>query len=328
MIRATLVALFALTGLAQAECNGQNMLGTLPPDEVAAIATATASYPYPAGNFWTARRGDSVIHIVGTYHLDDPRHDAVMTALTPVIAAARTVLVEAGPDEEKALMARMTEDPSVLFITEGPTLLEQMPPDDWARVAEAMQARQIPPFMAAKFQPWYVTVMLSIPPCAMAALAEPNGLDHRIMTAATEADVPVRALEPYDTIFSVFGAMQGGDQIEMIMTSLAMEDRAEDFSVTMADLYFDGESRFIWELMRSEALKLPGYTQQRVAEEFAMMEDALMVRRNRAWIPVIESAAADGPLFVAFGALHLSGEDGVLNLLAQEGWTIAPWPVP
>ena len=30
-----------------------------------------------------------------------------------------------------------------------------------------------------------------------------------------------------------------------------------------------------------------------------------------------------GPLVVvAFGALHLSGEDGVLNLLAQNGWAI------
>jgi uncharacterized protein YbaP (TraB family) len=43
---------------------------------------------------------------------------------------------------------------------------------------------------------------------------------------------------------------------------------------------------------------------------------------------VIEEAASAGPLVVAFGALHLSGEDGVLNLLAKSGWTIEPLALP
>ena len=50
-----------------------------------------------------------------------------------------------------------------------------------------------------------------------------------------------------------------------------------------------------------------------------------MTRRNRAWLPVIEAQAAKGQLVVAFGALHLPGETGVLNLLAQNGWKISPW---
>jgi uncharacterized protein YbaP (TraB family) len=145
------------------------------------------------------------------------------------------------------------------------------------------------------------------------------------MAAATAAGVPVRALEPYDTLFSVFDALSGIDQIDMILTSLALEPRAEDFGATMADLYFLGENRMIWELMRAEALRLPDYTPERVAAEFALMEDALIDSRNRAWIPVIESAAKDGPVLAAFGALHLPGEGGVLNLLAERGWIITPW---
>jgi uncharacterized protein YbaP (TraB family) len=44
--------------------------------------------------------------------------------------------------------------------------------------------------------------------------------------------------------------------------------------------------------------------------------------RNAAWVPVLEGAAQKGPVLAAFGALHLPGEHGVLNLLAQNGWTI------
>jgi uncharacterized protein YbaP (TraB family) len=327
--RLVLIALLAVPALpAGAACTGANIFDTMPAAEQATLRAATAGVPFGSGNFWTATRGKEVVHLAGTYHLDDPRHDGLMDRLAPVIAAADTVLVEAGPDEEAALTDRMTRDPSVLFITEGPTLLEQMAPADWQRVVRAMEARQVPSFMAAKFQPWYLTIMLSIPPCALEDMASPNGLDHRVMSAAAAAGVPVRALEPYDTLFSVFGAMSGLDQIEMILTSLAMEPRAEDFGVTMADLYFRGENRLIWELMLAEALKLPGYTPDRVASEFALMEEALMNSRNRAWIPVIEAAAAEGPVLAAFGALHLPGEDGVLNLLAGQGWTIAPWTSP
>lgn len=51
-----------------------------------------------------------------------------------------------------------------------------------------------------------------------------------------------------------------------------------------------------------------------------------MFRRNRAWIPVIEAAAGEGPVFAALGALHLSGADGVLALLQRKGFAIERLP--
>ncbi|NJK42274.1 MAG: TraB/GumN family protein [Aquincola sp.] len=100
-----------------------------------------------------------------------------MAALTPMIASARTVLVEAGPDEEKALMDLVARDPSKMLITTGPTLYEQLPLEIWDQLAEAMSKRGIPGFMAAKFRPWYVAAMLAVPPCAIAQMQDAKGLD-------------------------------------------------------------------------------------------------------------------------------------------------------
>jgi hypothetical protein len=169
--------------------------------------------------------------------------------------------------------------------------------------------------------------MLAIPPCAMAEMADPKGLDGMVIDAALAAGVPVRALEPFDTIFTLFGAFTSDEVVAMIDSTLAMEDRAEDYSATLADSYFAGTSRMIWEFMRDESRSLPGYTPERIEAEFARMEELLMSARNRAWIPVLTEAAAGGPVFAAFGALHLSGEDGVLNLLQKEGFTLEELPL-
>lgn len=53
-------------------------------------------------------------------------------------------------------------------------------------------------------------------------------------------------------------------------------------------------------------------------------EDALLINRNRNWIPKISSLAAEGPVFVAVGAAHLGGEQGVISLLRKAGFTVQP----
>lgn len=324
----SLVSAFCLlaTPLA-AKCAGQNLFASMPSERRAAIEAAANAVPYPEGNYWRATRGDEVLTLIGTYHFDDPRHDPTMAVITPEIAAAKTVLVEAGPEEEKQLKALISRDPSKMMIMEGPTLLETLPPDLWKSLSEALALRGVPGFMAAKLRPWYVTVLLSVPPCAMAEMADPKGLDGMVIDAAEAAGVPVRGLEPFDTVFSIFDAMTEAEQVALIQSTLAVEDRSEDYSATLADSYFAGESRKVWEFMRFVTYDLPGYTPEQVDAEFAAMEELLMAKRNRAWIPVLTKAASEGPVFVAFGALHLSGKDGVLALLEREGFKIEALPL-
>jgi len=325
---ALLVALVSfLAAPVLAQCAGQNLFQQMPPDKLAALTAAADAVPFPRGNYWRATKGDATVTLIGTYHFDDPRHDPTLATITPVIQSASTVLVEAGPEEEKALKDLIARDPGKMMIMDGPTLLEQLPPDVWTQLSQALSQRGIPGFMAAKLQPWYVAVLLSVPPCAMAQMQDPKGLDGLVIDTAEAAGVPVRGMEPFDTVFKIFGEMTQAEMVAMIQSTLAVEPQAEDYSATLADSYFAGESRIIWEYMRDVSYAMPGYTRAQVDAEFARMEQLLMVSRNQAWIPVITKAAADGPVFAAFGALHLSGENGVLNLLQNEGFTLEQLPL-
>ena len=323
-LTACLAVLLALCAAvpAIAQCAGRNLFDDMAPTRKAEISAATAEVPFATGNFWRATRDDEVITIAGTYHFDDPRHGPTIAALAPMIATATTVLVEAGPKEEKALMDLIAREPSKMLITSGPTLFEQLPPKVWTQLADAMSKRGIPGFMAAKFRPWYILAVLAVPPCAMAQMTDPKGLDGLVIDEALARGKPIQALEPIETIFRIFDSMSEAEIMSMLESTLAIEDRSEDHAATLADSYFAGESRVIWELMRFVSYDLPGYTRDQVDAEFLKMEEVLMKVRNRAWIPVLTQAASEGPAFAAFGALHLSGEEGVLNLLKAEGFTL------
>jgi len=324
----TLALAIGLAIPAAATCAGRNLFAEMEPERRAEIEASAADFPFATGNFWRATRGEEVITIAGTYHFDDPRHAPTIAALTPHITAATTVLVEAGPEEEKALMTHIAEDPSTMVITEGLPLNQRLPAEVWDPLKEALSDRGIPPFMTAKFQPWYVLTLLSIPPCAITAMAEkPKGLDGAVIDTALAAGVPVRGLEPFDTLFTIFDGMTPEELTEMLVSTLAIEDMSEDYFTTLVDSYFAGESRKAWELMRFVSYDMPGYSRDQIDADFARMEELVSSSRNRAWIPVLTDAAARGPVFTAFGALHLSGEDGVLNLLQKEGFTLEELPL-
>jgi uncharacterized protein YbaP (TraB family) len=325
-ILAALAVTLSLSGAAHAQCDGQNLIAALPAADQAALRAKADATPYARGNYWQATKGDQVIHLIGTYHFDDPRHAKALATLAPILAHAQTLLVEAGPAEQAALKNRIYDDPGMMVITDGPTLPELLPDAVWQDVANAISARGIPAFMAAKFRPWYIAMLLGVPACAMTD-AEPKGLDGLLIDAATAQGLTIQPLEPFDTVFGIFDSMTQPDQIDMITSAVALEAKSADLSVTLADSYFAEEGRLIWEFNRYASLTLPGSTPEQVDREMAVMEDALMTRRNRAWIPRIKAAAAKGPLLIAFGALHLSGEAGVLNLLAQDGYTLTRLPL-
>jgi uncharacterized protein YbaP (TraB family) len=321
--------LLAFTTLAwastvQAQCVGTNLIDALPLANQTALTAAAHAAPFATGNFWQATRGGQTITIAGTFHLDDPRHDAALQILLPHLKTAKTLMVEAGPAEEAALQQKLAADPSAMMDAAGAGLQAALSDTEWTNLTDALLQRGIPSSMANTLRPWFVSMLLAIPPCALQMAAAANGLDKRLMAAATEAGLPVIALEPFDTALGMFDMLTLEEQLAMIRNALQVESQSADFLATTADAYFAGDSRVIWEFSRALALQLPGADPAQVATDFAKTEAALMTDRNRAWIGPLETALQSGPVFAAFGALHLSGDQGVLALLQAAGFTIAP----
>jgi hypothetical protein len=317
---------FFIATSAHAQCVGENLIDALPAADQTALLNAAHAEPFATGNIWQAVRGDETLYLSGTYHLDDPRHDALTAQLLPYLTQSKTLLVEAGPKEEAELQQTLAKDPSAMMNMAGSGLKELLPAQDWDALTAALLQRGIPSAISEKLRPWFVSMMLSIPPCALQLAAQGGGLDKRLIAAATENNITVKALEPYNTVLSLFDGLSTDEQILMIRNALMVEPQSEDFLTTTADAFFAGESRLIWEFSRYIANRIPDTLPEKTDADFAQAEKVLMTDRNQAWIPTIEAALQDGTAFAAFGALHLSGQNGVLELLKQRGFTVTPLP--
>ncbi len=326
----TLIATLALSlamSPALANCDGADLRETLTASEDAALAESVQARAYPTGNHWRATRDGEVLHLIGTMHLADPRFDAVVADLEPVVISATRLLLEMTQTEEAALEQELARAPDMIVLSES-SLPELMEESEWALVAEEMTARGMPPFMTAKLRPWYVSLLLAIPSCMPLDEAARNGLDARLEAIAEDADVPTQALEPFDTAFRAFQTAPIDMQINMLRASLLGPDVGEDLFETMGNSYFDEEHAEGWALAQVLGPRLSPLEVAENDEIFALMERELLVERNRAWIPVILAALAetDGPIVAAFGAAHLGGNDGVLALLEAEGFALERLP--
>ena len=50
----------------------------------------------------------------------------------------------------------------------------------------------------------------------------------------------------------------------------------------------------------------------------------MLVNRNKNWIPKLENWMKTKSLFIAVCAGHLAGDEGIINLLRKQGYTVEP----
>ncbi len=322
-----LVALLLSPLSAFAACSGSDLRESLTPLEREELDRRLDATPYAEGLYWIARKEQSELHILGTVHMNDPRLKRVEDTIAPVLQNADRLFVEATREEQAKLQAAIAAQPDLVFITEGPTLPDLLAPEDWEMLAAAARVRNVPAFMAAKMQPWYLSTLLALPPCAMSQLqAGEIGLDHQIMNIAQRADIPQVALEPYDTLFKLMGQESMERQLEFLVLGLLPEYLAENSFTTLMFSYFDERPAEISEVAR---LTLRRQIDMPAAELDALFDQMLVTfldARNISWVDQLANGA-DGTSVIAVGAGHLPGQKGILNLLAERGFSLERQPL-
>lgn len=100
-------------------------------------------------------------------------------------------------------------------------------------------------------------------------------------------------------------------QAEMLMEFVDEKEKAKEELMVMNKSYRNGDLGKLEEL-----LALQTYSEQ---EAKVMLDD-----RNKKWFDQLPVIMKEQQAFVAVGALHLSGENGLINLFRNAGYTVTP----
>ena len=319
-----LIALLSLPLQAAAQsCGTRNLIDELSQEDRVRLDALVAPHAYPTGNLWTATKDDVTVTVVGTIHIPDPRLAPIVARLRDRVANADLLILEATSDDEAGLQSLVAEKPEMFFITEGPTLIDILGEENWARVTERLSAMGIPGFFAAKFQPWYLSLTLAIPPCAIQAIQSgEHGLDRQLETIATGADVPLAALDDTEAVLQIFANEPMEDQIDGLMITLEIQADSNATSSTLIEAYFDERVRETWEFGRIQ-VEQSGI--ENGPELFEEINQSLLIDRNVDWEPKMNALiSGKQDVVIAVGAAHLSGDSGVLMALERAGYTLEP----
>lgn len=245
----------------------------------------------------------SVNHLLGTMHLADPRVLDVLRVVRPVLAASRAVALEVVLDE--AAMAALQ---SAMFEPAGGSSLDDLLGEPlYRRTAGYLARHGIPAEVAPLLKPWAAFTVLSQPPGAAGGVP----LD---LALAQEARAGGRGLHGLETVaeqLALFETLPAGQALAMLREVVCHYDLMQTELEHLVRRY---AARDLAGLLRAsfkyvDRTRLP-------------LMDRLLWQRNERMVARMEPLLGAGGTLVAVGALHLTGERGLLELLTRRGYRV------
>jgi uncharacterized protein len=305
-------------------CGGDNLVDRLrqdSPDRLAIREAEAAAVVNGRSVFWRIS-GDGIADswLFGTMHSPDPRVARLPAAVHDAIAGAETVMIENVDAMDAAKMAQaMVKLRHLTLLEDGSTLESLIGTESRDALRQAVEKRNMPWPVANMLQPWMVVATISVPVCDL--VARQNGtpvLDQAIAELAVQSG---KKLEGLETIEEQFAAVEGVDRrfhIDALEDTLALGGLADDLMETTKQLYLQGNTAMMLPIVREYAPST--YS----GHGYADFRTRLISRRNAVMAERASQSVADTPTFIAVGALHLPGEDGLVSLLRKRGFRLEP----
>ena len=243
------------------------------------------------------------IHIIGSedYFWTDIMNEKFNTTETLVLEI----------DLENSMMAMLSMMGSVRM-KKGVSLQDLLTEEEYKLVEDYFNNEMgMPISLFDRIKPMFTSMMIS--EGGQEGMDEMTSYEMELMDKAKEKDMAIEGLETIKYQMSMFDSIPYEDQAKMLVEAVkGGDEEAENTLDEMIELYKNQDIDGLYELIMAEDSDMENF------------EDILLVTRNKNWIPKIEKFASQKPTFIAVGAGHLPGKQGVINLLKAKGYTVRP----
>ena len=261
----------------------------------------------------------SALRSTCTIHLTDARVHALSPAVRDALGAARTLALEIADIGPQAMQAAFAQKPGLLIARDDQQLDRQLSPSERQALAAASPGIGLPSAHALSLRPWFVTTLLSRPACEVARQdAGLKPLDMTLKDEIVKRGARIVSLETIGEQLDAMSGLQPSTELAWLRASLALHPRIDDLTETLVQLYLSRRISATWVLSQG----LAGASAMSPAQ-LAEIQQALVVRRNRKMRDASLPLLGKGGVFIAVGALHLPGRDGLVQLLRDAGFTLS-----
>ncbi len=242
-------------------------------------------------------------YLFGTVHALPDRIRWTTPTLEEAFAASDTLAVEVASLNSaqgmRTVFWRLATTPG------QPTLAERVSPSNHALAMRVIDERGLDDSDYSEMETWAVAL-------ALAQLSElgdsRNGVDRALLSDAEDKKVvELEGIEKQLGLFDSLPEAEQSDLLEHVLLELDDDEEVDGLDHRLA-AWLTGDMAALEESARLGMLSDPE------------LHEVLLVRRNLEWADRIEELLAQGAEpFVAVGAAHMIGAQGLVDLLAQRG---------
>jgi uncharacterized protein YbaP (TraB family) len=250
------------------------------------------------------KEGYPTSYIYGTIHMLPQTDFSIDPSVTEALQNAQLVAMELDMDDPQ-MQANMFQH---MLMKDEKDLKDFLSEEEYAELSSYAKAKAgINLDLMTKIKPFLVTSML------MPALFDEPMASYEayFMEEAQKATLEIVGLETVEEQLSIF------DEIPY-------EAQAEELLEFMKE---EGAMKNIFEeILTHYKAKDVGAIEKMFDNYYDSPEqkEILLNQRNHNWIDDIQRLSKDQNVFYAVGAGHLGGQEGVLELLRKEGFTVRP----
>lgn len=252
---------------------------------------------------WQAQKGEQQLWLFGSVHIADERLSQLPAPVLKALDNSELLLLEIDP-----LTLKSSDFSHV--ITPNTHWPERLGPELAAKLEQAVNASGQP--MLRQLPPWFAALQLTQLKARELGFHTQQGVDMQLRLRARQQNLPVAGLESPALVMELLASLhERGLERDFITHSLDELEQMQPHLEHLLNTWLKGDEQALLALLQEE--QSPALT--------GFIEQELLARRNHLWLERLEQLAPARALMVV-GALHLYGEQGLIQLLENNGYTL------
>ncbi len=253
----------------------------------------------------------NTVYILGSIHVLAEEYYPLTRAFNYAYFNSQKVIFEVDPE---ILFSMSVNDKykKQLHLKKGQTLKSVLSPKTYSLLKQRLKEVGVPMSKIKKYKPWVVYLSLGRVFNSDMEFRSDLGVESYFFRMAKDAGKPTGGLETVKDQLNVFDKLTFKDQDRLLQDVLSKKDPEEQ------------KQEFLRLVKDWHQGNLTGLERMvETTKKHPRLHKRILVDRNHNWIPQIEEfLKEDKNVLVVVGAAHLAGEDGLLTLLTEKGYTL------